>query len=88
MLRQKKSLFTGYSAFYLRKESVCQCRRHRSREFNPWVGKITLRRKGQPTPLFLPRKSHGQRGLVGYSPHGVTKSRARLSKKSEDEVVR
>ena len=26
------------------------------------------RRKWQPTPVFLPGKSHGQRSLVGYSP--------------------
>ena len=26
------------------------------------------RRKWQPTPVFLPRESHGQRSLVGYSP--------------------
>ena len=25
------------------------------------------RRKWQPTPVFLPGESHGQRGLVGYS---------------------
>ena len=24
----------------------------------------------QPTPVFLPGKSHGQRSLVGYSPRG------------------
>ena len=35
--------------------------------FDPWVGKITRRRKWQPTPLFLPGKSHGQRSLTGYS---------------------
>ena len=29
------------------------------------VGKIPWRRKGQPTPLFLPEKSHGQRSLLG-----------------------
>ena len=23
---------------------------------------------GQPTPVFLPEKSHGQRSLAGYSP--------------------
>ena len=23
---------------------------------------------GQPTPVFLPEESHGQRSLVGYSP--------------------
>ena len=26
--------------------------------------------KWQPTPVFLPGKSHGQRRLVGYSPWG------------------
>ena len=36
--------------------------------FNPWIGKITWRRKWQPIPVFLPEKSHGQRSLVGYSP--------------------
>ena len=39
--------------------------RHR---FNPWVGKIPWRRERQPTPVFLPGESHGQRSLVGYSP--------------------
>ena len=32
-----------------------------------WVGEIPWKRKWQPTPVFLPRKSHGQRSLVGYS---------------------
>ena len=35
-----------------------------------WVGKIPWRRKWQPTPVFLPGESHGQRSLVGYSPWG------------------
>ena len=29
-----------------------------------------LKRKWQPTPVFLPGKSHGQRSLAGYSPWG------------------
>ena len=29
-----------------------------------------LGRKWQPTPVFLPGLSHGQRSLVGYSPQG------------------
>ena len=29
-----------------------------------------LRRKWQPTPVFLPGKSHGQKSLAGYSPWG------------------
>ena len=32
------------------------------------LGKISWRRKWQPTPVFLPGKSHGQRSLAGYSP--------------------
>ena len=36
--------------------------------FDPWVGKIPWRKKWQPTPVFLPRESHGWRSLVGYSP--------------------
>jgi len=31
---------------------------------------IPWRRKWQPTPAFLPGKSHGQRSLAGYSPRG------------------
>ena len=40
----------------------------------PWVRKIPWRRAWQPTPVFLPGESHGQRGLVGYSPWGRTES--------------
>ena len=36
--------------------------------FDPWVGKIPWWRKWHPTPVFLPRESHGQKSLVGYSP--------------------
>ena len=50
------------------KESACQCRRHKRLRFDPWVGKISWRRKWQPTPVFLPVKFHGQRSLVAYSP--------------------
>ena len=41
---------------------------------DPWVGKIPWRRKWQPTPVLLPRKSHGLRSLVGYSPWGRKES--------------
>ena len=33
-------------------------------EFDPWMGKLPWRRKWQPTPVFLPRESHGQRSLA------------------------
>jgi len=42
--------------------------------FDPWVGKIPWRRKWQPTPVFVPGESHGQRSLVGYSPRGRKES--------------
>ena len=32
------------------------------------------RRKWQPTPVFLPGESHGQRSLAGYSPWGHKES--------------
>ena len=37
---------------------------------DPGVRKITWRRKWQPTPVFLPGKSHGQRNLAGDGPWG------------------
>ena len=45
--------------------------------FDPWVRKILWRRAWQPTPVFLPEESHGQRSLWA-TVHGVTKSRTRL----------
>ena len=49
------------------KEPVCQYRRCKRYEFDPWVGKIPWRRAWQPTPVCLPGESHGQRHLAGYS---------------------
>jgi len=48
-----------------------QCRKP---GFDPWVGKIPCRRKWQPTPVFLPGESCGQRSLVSYSPWGCKES--------------
>ena len=39
-------------------------------QFDPWVGTILQKTAGQPTPVFLPRESHRQRSLAGYSPRG------------------
>ena len=44
-----------------------QCRRPGS---HPWVRKIPCRRKWQPTPVFLPGKSHGQKNSLGYHTWG------------------
>ena len=43
--------------------------------FNPWVGKIPWRRKWWPTPVFLPRKSYGQRSLAGLQSVGSQRVR-------------
>ena len=40
----------------------------REYSFDPWVGKIPWQRAWQPTPVFLPGESCGQRSLAGYSP--------------------
>ena len=37
----------------------------------PRFRKIPWRMVWQPTPVFLPGKSHGQRRLAGYSPWGL-----------------
>ena len=50
------------------KEPAFQCRRHKRWWFNLWVREIPWRREWQPTPIFLPEESHGQRRLAGYSP--------------------
>ena len=52
------------------KELICRCRRLKRCRFDPWLKQIPLRRAWQPTPVFLPGESHGQRSLVGYSPLG------------------
>ena len=48
------------------KEPTCQCRRHKRCRFDPWVGKIPWRKAWQPTPVFLPGESHGQRNRESH----------------------
>ena len=43
-------------------------------ESDSWVGKIPWSGKWQPTPVFLPGESHGQRSLAAYSPRGLKES--------------
>ena len=51
-------------ALVVKNPLTMQCR------FDPCIGKIPWRSAWQPTPVLLPRESHGQRSLVGYSPWG------------------
>ena len=48
-------------------KNCCQCRRHKSHGFSPWVDKIPWRRTQKPAPVFFPGESHGQLTLAGYS---------------------
>ena len=53
------------------KESVCQMQETQE----TWVlSKIPWTRKWQPTSVFLPGRSHGQRRLAGYIPWGCRES--------------
>ena len=45
-----------------------QCRRH---TFDPWVQKVPWRRTWQPTPVFLPGKSHGPGRLHSVGSQGL-----------------
>ena len=60
------------------RESAYQCRRHKRCRLHPWVGKKPWRRKWQPTPVFLPGESYGQRNLVATVP-GIAKNWTWLS---------
>ena len=52
-----KLFIAGLPWWLSSKESACQCRR---RGFDPWVGKMPLRRKWQSPPVVLPGKPQGQ----------------------------
>ena len=64
----------GFSGGASGKEHIGQCKRHKRRRLDPWVGKIFWRRAWQPTPVFFPGESHEQRSLAGYSPYSCKES--------------
>ena len=55
----------GFPGSATGKELACQCRRLKRYWFDPCVRKIPWRRAWQPTPMFLPWRSHGQKSLAG-----------------------
>ena len=57
----------GFSHNLVSKESACNAGDPGSISGS---GSFHWRRKCQPTPVFLPGESHGQRSLAGYSPWG------------------
>ena len=74
----------GFPGGSVVKNMACQWRRYR---FNSWMGMILWRRKWQPTLVFLPGKSHGQRSLAGYSPWGCQRVRHDLVTKTATSIM-
>ena len=60
------------------KESPCQCRRHKRHVFNPWVRKISWRRKWHSTPVSLAWEILGSEETGRLQSIGL-ESRTRLS---------
>ena len=56
------------------KESACNAGNARDTGLIPGLGRSPSRKAWQPTPVFLPGESHGQRRLAGYSPCGHKES--------------
>ena len=70
----------GFPWWLSGKESACQ---HRRCGLNPRVRKIPWRRVWQPTPVFLPGKSHGRRRQAGSSPWDCKRVRHDLATKQQ-----
>ena len=65
----------GFAGGSVVKKPTCQCRRHKRRRFNLWVGKIPWRRIFcNPLQYSCLENPHGQRSRVGYSPWGCKES--------------
>ena len=64
----------GYSLQYSRASLVAQTVKNPPAMQETWFGKSPWRRAWQPTPVFLPGESHGQRSLDGYSLWGCKDS--------------
>jgi len=57
----------GYSQV---NEALAQMIKNRPAVQETWVRSLGRKDKWQPTPVFLPGESHGQRSLAGFSPWG------------------
>ena len=71
------------SLWFSGEESACSA--------DMWVRSLGLedprRKEWQPTPVFLPAESHGQRSLVGYSPWGRRRVGCDLVTKQQQYVA-
>ena len=72
-----ENLYKGFQGGTSGKEPTCQCGRHKRLRFKPWVRKTFWRRAWQPTAVFLPGESHGQRSLAVHGSWGRKESDTR-----------
>ena len=68
------------------KESACQCRRHRTQEFNPWVGKISGGGSGNPLQYSFLENSM-DRGAWQATVQGITKTWTQLKRLSFSTTI-
>ena len=59
MKNEEKIIYIHF--YFISKEALEEYPRHQQ----PWIACLGWRRKWQPTPVFLPGESHGQRSLGG-----------------------
>ena len=62
-------ILLGFPGCSVDKETICNAGDPSS---IPGSGRFRWRRAWQPTPVFMPGESHGQRSLAGYSAMGCT----------------
>ena len=66
------AFFMGFPSDPAVKESACNTGAAGDADLIPGWERFPWRRKWQPTPVFLPGDSHGQRSLAGYSPQELS----------------
>ena len=76
LLREEKSETTLWRSWW-KPENKAQL--SRDKYWNASLKNSHWRRKWQPTPVFLPGISHGQRIVVGYSPWGCKRVKHNLA---------
>ena len=62
-------IYRGLPRWRSGEESIYECSGLR---FNPWVGKVSRRRKQRPTQVFLPGKCQWQASVAGWNPWSCT----------------
>ena len=66
-----ETLYSSFPGGASGKGPICQCRGQKEMQVPSLCGNIPWRRAWQPTLVFLPGESHGQRNLMGYSPRSA-----------------